>query len=149
MRSSPARPGNRPRHHLVVLREPYLGRMLAGRKRIECRMSMHHKPPFEAVRPGDLLWLKPPSKPVCAVATAGRCAFRSVRGKAEWTRYVAPHRDAIAAEPAFWADRDQVRFVSLIWVTTVLAIEPIPVVKRDRRAWVVMHQPPKPRGRIE
>ncbi|MBN2562739.1 MAG: ASCH domain-containing protein [Phycisphaerae bacterium] len=72
-------------HHLVVLHERYLELLLSGKKRIECRFSSVKRAPFEAVANGDLLWLKVPSGPVQAIATAGDCLFRELaaRGKRE------------------------------------------------------------------
>lgn len=148
MQKPPRSTNHKPRHHLVVLREPYLGRMLAGRKRIECRLSSQFKPPFSAVVRGDMLWIKPPCLPIRAVASVDRCEFWPVSGAAELERRIQPHKPLIAAEAEFWRELGWVKYVSLIWINDVLSIEPIPVIKRDRRAWVVLEGPPRPHAAV-
>ncbi|MFQ5429657.1 MAG: hypothetical protein ACE5E1_05030 [Phycisphaerae bacterium] len=133
------------RHHLVILRDVYLDALLAGRKRIECRLSSIRRPPFEAVEPRDLLWFKRPSRPIHAVAVAGRCAFRELNAPADLARFVEPHTARICAEEGFFRDAAQwARFATLIWIDTVVRVSPIPIRKSDQRAWVVLDQMPIP-----
>lgn len=137
------------RHHLVVLREPYLGLILAGKKRIECRLGAVRRPPFESVAPGDLLWLKVPSGPIRAMAIAGKCLFRELGGGDELANLTRQYRDLICAEAAFYQDAAAwARFASLIWIDAVMAIGPMAVIKSDQRAWVVLDGLPVPGMRI-
>jgi len=137
------------RHHLVILRDEYLESMVAGRKRIECRLSAVRRPPFEAVSPGDLLWLKLPSRPIHAVATTGRCSFHELRTGADlgtllnkWSAQICA-ADGFFDGAAAWAN-----FASLIWIETVVVIRPMPIYKSDQRAWVVLDQIPFPQMRV-
>lgn len=136
-------------HHLVVLRDRYLDLMLAGRKRIECRLSSIRRPPFKSVHPGDVLWFKLPSRPIHAVAIVGKCRFHELNRPCDLldcVRRVAPF---IQAERGFFEDAAQwVRFASLIDIKTVVRIRPIRVIKRDQRAWVVLDGPPCDGDRI-
>jgi len=137
------------RHHLVVIKPHYLDLLLAGHKRIECRLSSVRKSPFEAVRPGDLLWLKLPSGPVTAVARAGPCRFRAITQPGELHRWLRPHRSAIRAESGFFQDAERwCRFVSLVWIKMVVKISPMPVYKSDQRSWVVLDESPRPQMRL-
>ena len=140
----------RMRHHLVILHAQYLARILDGRKRIECRLSAVRRAPFQTVKPGDLLWIKLPSKGVAAVAVAGRCQFREVRSQAGLARALRGHRAAIAADPGFLRDRSRgARFLTLIWIRSIVEISSFAVQKRDQRAWVTLTRPPRPGARID
>jgi len=137
------------RHHLVVLRDEYFELLRSGRKQIECRMSAIRRAPFEAVAPGDLLWFKLPSRSVQAVATAGRCLFRQLHDPSELDGLVRRYGDLICAADGFfegaaaWA-----RYISLIWIETVVVIQPMLVHKSDQRAWVPLDQMPYPGMRL-
>jgi len=137
------------RHHLVVLQDEYLELMVAGRKRIECRLSTMRRPPFEAVSPGDLLWLKLPSRAVHAVATAGRCAFHELKSGSDLGMLLSQwSRQICAADGFFDGASTWAKFASLIWIETVVVIRPMPIYKSDQRAWVVLDQMPFPEMRI-
>jgi len=132
-------------HHLVVLHERYLRLMLAGRKRVECRLSTVRKAPFKCVAPGDLLWMKLPSRDVLAVAVTGRCRFVSLNRPSDLTRLLKAYESRILAEPDFFRDAVAwARYASLIWIDSIVSLRPMPVVKSDPRAWVVLNRPPFP-----
>jgi len=138
------------RHHLVVIHQRYLTAMLAGEKCMECRLSRLRKPPFEEVAAGDVLWLKPPSRPICAMASVGDCQFRELYPGEVLADVVAPFVTAIAADAGFFDDAEpSARFLSLISLTKVVSLAPIAVSKRDQRAWVVLDGPVRPGMRIE
>ncbi len=137
------------RHHLVVLHNQYLNLLLAGEKRIECRLSSARRPPYEAVTRGDLLWLKLPSGPIRAVAMAGECSFRALHREGELTSLIRQFAGDIRAQTGFFEDAAKwARFCTLIWIETVIAIRPMTVRKADQRAWVVMDEMPWPGMRV-
>lgn len=137
------------RHHLVVLRDEYLELMVAGRKRIECRLSRMRRPPFQAVSPGDLMWLKLPSRPIYAVATAGRCSFHELRSGSDLASVLSKWSAQICAAEGFFDGASAwAKFASLIWIETIVVIRPMPIYKSDQRAWVVLDQMPFPQMRI-
>lgn len=137
------------RHHLVILRDEYLESMVAGRKRIECRLSTMRRPPYEAVSPGDLMWLKLPSRPIHAVATVGRCSFHELRTGSDLGTLLSKWTTQICAAEGFFDGASAwAKFASLIWIETVVVIRPMPIYKSDQRAWVVLDQMPFPQMRI-
>jgi len=143
------KPRTNVRHHLVILRDEYLELMIAGRKRIECRLSAVRRPPFEAVSPGDLLWLKLPSRPIHAVATAGQCEFHALGAGTSLNTLLSKWSAQICAAEGFFEGASAwAKFASLIWIETVVVIRPMPVYKSDQRAWVVLDQMPSPQMRI-
>lgn len=119
--------------------------MLTGRKRIELRLAKVRRPPFNCVRAGDILWLKPPSRPVCAFATAGRCLFREVHSRRVLAALLKRHARAMGDETAVREyTAAGARFVSLIWLAGVTAVRPVTIQKKDRRGWVVLPVPLRP-----
>ena len=57
------------RGHLVIVKKPYLDLILRGDKTIELRLTKGKTSEFGRVLPGDTLFLKISSGPVCATAT--------------------------------------------------------------------------------
>ncbi|MHC4423614.1 MAG: ASCH domain-containing protein [Planctomycetota bacterium] len=57
-------------YHLVILKKPYLEAILDGGKTVESRFTKTKRPYFGRVLPGDKLFLKESSGPVCATAKA-------------------------------------------------------------------------------
>ncbi len=132
-------------HHLVVLHNQYLKLMLAGEKRIECRLSSAKRPPYKVVAHGDLLWFKLPSGPIRAVATAGECSFRMLNQPVGLARFIRPYADDIRAQAGFFESAAEwAKYCTLIWIETVVTIQPMSIRKADQRAWVVMDEMPWP-----
>ncbi|MBX3395732.1 MAG: ASCH domain-containing protein [Phycisphaerae bacterium] len=137
------------RHHLVVLHKRYLQRMATGRKRVECRLSSIRRIPFQAVDPGDLLWFKLPSGPICGIGVAGACHYHELSEPADLRQIIKPYRDIIQAESDFFLGAEAwSRYLSLIQLETFLAIQPMNVMKSDQRSWVVLEAGPRPMMRI-
>ena len=57
------------RNHLVILKKQYLDLILCGTKTIESRLLKTRQSPVGLINPGDKLFLKQSSGPVCATAT--------------------------------------------------------------------------------
>jgi hypothetical protein len=135
-------------HHLVVLHPEYLDLVLDGRKTIECRLSRRPIPPFRVVRVRDVLWLKESNGPIRGVALVTKARFASCENGLDLDRWRAAYEDRVLAGPAFWRRARGARFGSLIWLRGVCPLEPFTVRKSDRRAWVVLSEPPHPGARI-
>jgi hypothetical protein len=141
----PPNPDARPvRHHLVVVREPYLGDILAGRKTMECRLSSRARPDFAAAAAGDWLWLKRPSGPICGAVRVRAARLVSPAGPDEVRRIADRYAREIRADRSFWVGTDWVRTIGLFALDEVLALSPLRVLKSDRRAWVVLPDAPRP-----
>lgn len=135
----PSRAGGRV--HLAVMREPWLSDVLAGRKTIESRFARAVVPPYGVVGVDDLLLFKRAAGPVCATARVAHVAFHDlaregVEGIRE--RFSA----ALCADDAFWADRRDARYATLMHLDDVRPVPDLHVDKRDRRGWVVLDDVP-------
>lgn len=122
--------------HIAIMREPYLGLVLDGRKTIESRFSINRICPFEAVEPGDVLALKAQSGPVVGLAAVEHAAFYELdpgTWKALRRDFATP---LCAADDEFWEQRSRARYASLLRVCAPVRIAPVAVDKTDRRGWV-------------
>ena len=137
-------------HHLVGLRKAYFEPLMRGDKRIECRIGVTRKPPFDCVSPGDILWFKSPSGPIRALGRAGRCTFKKFASTSALTRYLKPYVRKIRAEPGFF-DRlnPESKYASLIAIDCVVRMTPWVVRNRDQRGWVMLPTAPRPGERIK
>jgi hypothetical protein len=138
---------SRNRNHLAVLAAPYLQALLAGRKKVECRLTRSMRPPYGQVSPGDLLWLKQSGGPVRGLAGVAR-----VDGFADLTpagihSLKQCYGKLVAAPASFWHAHESARFATLIGLEWVCAVRDFRVLKRDRSAWLVLEAPPVP-GRV-
>lgn len=122
--------------HVAVMREPYLGLVLDGRKTIESRFSINRICPFDAVEPGDVLALKAKSGPVVGLAAVEHAAFYELDAdtwQALRRDFAAP---LCAADDEFWDQRARARYASLLRVCAPVRITPVAIDKTDRRGWV-------------
>jgi hypothetical protein len=126
--------------HLVILREPYLTRILIGQKRIESRFACDRRPPFDRVSTGDILLLKRAGGPLAGLALAKQaisCALTPEVFNAIRRNYAT---DLAIDNDHFWERQTQKRFVTLVWMSEVCPLPPIPIPHRDRRGWVLIRQ---------
>jgi len=125
-------------YHLVILKKPYLDAILSGRKRIESRFTKTRRYAFGRVLPGDKLFLKVSSGPVCAVATVATVKnFENLTPK-QILELKQRYKHHIAGSEEYWRSKTDCRFGFLAWLKDVRAIEPVRIRKKDWRAWVVL-----------
>lgn len=124
--------------HLVILKKPYLDAILSGRKKIESRFMQGKGHGFGRVLPGDKLFLKISSGPVCATAKAAAVkTFQNltpkqiIEIKRKYNRY-------ILGSDEYWGDKSECGFGFLVWLKDVKSITPVRICKKDWRAWVVL-----------
>src|SRR4030043_365197 len=120
-------------YHLVILKKPYLDAILGGRKLIESRLSIVKPCAFEQLSPGDKLFLKQSSGPVCATAKVktvrnfeSLTPRRKIEIKQQYNRY-------ILGSDEYWQSRRDCKFGFLIWLEDVKSIEPGRINKKDWR----------------
>ena len=106
---------------------------------MESRFGVHRAPPFDCVIAGDLLLLKGASGPVTGVARISHVWMYRLSQSA-WAEIRQRFGPALGLddEEAFVTSRRGSRFATLMRLTDVRQLPPIPVAKRDRRGWVVL-----------
>ena len=126
------------RSHLVILRQPYLDKILAGRKRIESRFTRSRRAPFGNISVGDRLFLKVSSGPVCARAIVKKVLEFENLSPGKLKQLKARYNSLILGGEDYWAEKRASKYGVLVWLEGVEQIEPIRIEKRDWRAWVVL-----------
>jgi len=124
--------------HLVILKEPYLNMILKGRKRIELRLYKTRRPSLGRVQPGDKLFLKVSSGPVCATATARVAKNYENLTPEQILEIKRLYNHDIAGPDEYWQSKMDCKFCFLVWLKDVKPIEPVRIDKKDWRAWVVL-----------
>jgi hypothetical protein len=131
------------RLHLAVFREPFLTLLFDGKKTVESRFSRNRIAPYGCIARDDVILLKRNAGPVAGIALAGDPGFYEM-GAAAWRDIRARFAAAICAPGEdFWTERAQARYATLIPVRAAMPFAGFSVVKRDRRAWLVI-DPPQP-----
>ncbi|MFZ0035376.1 MAG: ASCH domain-containing protein [Sedimentisphaerales bacterium] len=125
-------------YHLVILKKPYLDAILAGQKRIESRLSKVKPYALGRVLPGDKLFLKVSSGPVCATATVAAVKnFQNLTPK-QIIEIKEQYNHYIKGSDEYWQNKSDCRFGFLVWLEDVKSIEQVQINKKDWRAWVVL-----------
>jgi len=115
-----------------------LDAILTGQKRIESRFFRARRQVFGRVQPGDKLFLKQSSGPVCATATVVEVKnFENLTPK-RITEIKQQYNQYILARDEYWQSKKSCRFGFLVWLKDVKPIEPVRIYKKDWRAWVVL-----------
>ena len=125
-------------YHLVILKKPYLDAILAGQKRIESRFSKTRPYALGRVLPGDKLFLKESSGPVCATARIKAVKnFENLTPK-QIIEIKKQYNHYIIGSDEYWRSKSDCRFGFLVWLEDVKSIKPVRINKKDWRAWVVL-----------
>lgn len=128
--------------HLAVFNQPYLDFLLEGRKTVESRFSAVRCPPYQRVKGGDVLLLKPAGGPIVGLCLVQDVWFYTL-DRSSW-RHVRQTfaRELCAQDPKFWRAREHAQFATLMRVTKPTTIQAVDCEKRDRRGWVVLREAP-------
>ena len=125
-------------YHLVILKKPYLDAILEGQKQIESRFTRTRRYAFGRVLPGDKLFLKVSSGPVCATATAAAVKnFENLTSK-QILELKQRYNHCIGGSEEYWRSKMRCRFGFLVWLKDVKPIAPVRIRKKDWPAWVVL-----------
>lgn len=135
-------------HHLAILKPRYVRYLLAGKKTIECRFSRTRRPPFRRVRPGDTLWIKLSGGLVVAKATVHQVVYFHPLTTDTFRKLHRQYGRRIQADKHFYADHRNASFASVISLQRISALKPFRILKRDRRAWVVLQTRPRPESQL-
>ena len=126
--------------HLVILRPPFLRRVLDGSKRVECRLAARRIAPYRQVRRGDMLWLKLASGPIKArtrVAQTWHFALDEMEDRGELVRRF----DGVLGAPGWLGENlPQARYATFVRLGRVEEVPDVWIDKRDRRGWVVLKE---------
>lgn len=126
--------------HLAILVNPYLQLLLDGEKTIESRFSINRRAPYHKVQNGDVVLLKRSGGPISGIGLVEDTMFYQLTPDV-----LREIREEFADElgirdPSFWIEREQASFATLLRLSNVRTLNPIPYFKRDQRAWIILKQ---------
>jgi hypothetical protein len=126
--------------HLAILVNPYLQLLLDGQKTVESRFSTNRRAPYNQIQNGDVVLLKHSGGPITGIGLVVETTFYQLTP--EVLRGIREQfADELAiSDPSFWLDRERASFATLLRLSQVRTIPPIPYLKRDQRAWVILKQ---------
>lgn len=126
------------RSHLIILRKPYLDKILAGAKTIESRFSKNMIAPFGRITHGDKLFFKVSSGPVCAVGQAVKVEQFDDLTPEKIDLLRQKYDRHILGSDDYWQQKRQCPYGVLVWLKDIVPVEPVCINKKDWRAWVVL-----------
>jgi len=126
------------RVHLAILKRAYLEAILDGRKRVESRFGRTMRAYFDQVSPADKVFLKVSSGPVCGEAIIEDVRNFCELGPGRIQELREQYNHLILGSQEYWVSKKNCKFGILLWLKEVREIEPISIIKRDWRSWVVL-----------
>ncbi|MDX2146482.1 MAG: ASCH domain-containing protein [Planctomycetota bacterium] len=105
--------------HVAIVHRGYLEAILAGRKRVEARLSQSRCAPFGRVTAGDVVFFKETGGTIRARAIVDRVESYASGCPGEIVRRALLHAAEIAAPRAFWERKHAARYATLVWLRDV------------------------------
>ncbi len=132
--------------HVAILRPPYPQLILDGRKTIESRLTKTDLVPYNAIRPGERIFIKQTSGPFVAMAIAGEVHFFDRLTPAKVAELKARFNHQVCGDDAFWQWKRDSNFATFIELTKVQPIDRGPRMKPSSGlAWFVLPDALAPR----
>ena len=111
---------------------------MSGRKQIESRLTKTKRSPFGQLLPGDKLFLKVSSGPVCATAKVTKVKNFENLTPGKIVSLKQQYNHYIGGSEEYWQSKQDSRFGFLAWLEDIQPIEPVRINKKDWRAWVIL-----------
>ncbi len=127
-------------YHLVILKKPYLEKILDGSKKVELRLTKTKHHGFGKVSAGDKLFLKESSGFVCAKASVEKVKNFENLTPEKILELKQKYNHLIGGDNEHWLSKMDSKFAFLVWLKDVKAINPVKIDKKDWRAWVILSE---------
>ena len=116
------------------------GKILSGEKIIDARFSKSKIAPFGQISVGDLVYVKPSGKDIIGQFRVKKVLSFEGLEEREIREIREKHGEAIQASEAFWGEKGDSKFGTLIFIERVVPLitSPITLGKKDMRGWVVL-----------
>jgi len=125
-------------NHLVILKKQYIDAILDGSKTIESRLYKGPMPPFGCIAPGDKLYLKVSSGPVCATAEVDAVKSFENLTPAAVQDLKEKYNSRILGADEYWQMKSDSRVAVLVKLKNAQSIPPFNINKKDWRAWALL-----------
>ncbi len=126
--------------HLMIVHKQYVGPILSGHKRVEARLGVDRRAPFNRVNPGDTVYIKPSSQQVCARAIVHRVDQYEQLDHTDIARLRELYDDLVLGNDAFWDSKADAKYATFITLDKVQLIRderfvPKELLEPSRNAW--------------
>ena len=117
-----------------------------GRKRIESRLTRQCRPPFGAIAPGDVIYIKRSAGPFVARAEASRILMADRLTPDDVDELERRYHRWIGGDAAYWRrKRGHARYATLIWLRGVQLTTTGPAYRTQHmRAWYALGEADDP-----
>ncbi len=131
--------------HLMIVHPQYVGPILCGQKLVEARLGVDRRAPYNKVEPGDIVYIKPTSKPVAARAIVHRVDQYEGLDHEDIDRLKEIYNDRVLGDDAFWDAKADAKFATFITLDKVQLLNderfvPEELLVPSRNAWRVLSQ---------
>ena len=126
--------------HLAILVNPYLRLLLGGQKTIESRFSITRRAPYQQIQNGDVVLLKHSGGPITGIGLVAETMFYQLTPEVLQEIREQFANELAISDPSFWVDHKTASFATLLRLSHIRTLTPIPYIKRDQRAWVILKQ---------
>jgi len=124
--------------HIAVMVEPYLTRILEGKKTIESRFSRKKIAPHGKVHKGDVVFLKKSGGPIVGCFRVSEVLFFEIDGPAVLASIREQYEESLCVEDAFWDAKRESSYATLLPITDLRTFHhPIPVHMKNRQSWLI------------
>lgn len=125
--------------HIAILAPPYDQMIVDGRKRIETRLTKGPRPPFGAVAPGDVIYIKRSGGPFVARAEAARVLMVDQLTPEAIDELAGQYNKWIGGNDDYWRAKRSCRYATLIWLRNIDLVSVGPRYRvQHMRAWYVL-----------
>ncbi len=124
--------------HVAIMVEPYLTKVCSGEKYIESRLTKVKMSPYQSVSVGDIILFKRSGGAIEGIAAVSNTFYAQLSSGDDVFSLVDEYGEGLSYEPGYAETKAAARFGSLFWLSDVQRIDPVPMQKRDRQAWVTI-----------
>ncbi len=126
--------------HLAIFTKGVGEKILSGEKTMESRFSRRKNPPFGAVAPGDLVYIKPSGGDPIGQFRVQKVFFFDGLSQNDLNNLKKDYGKEITAGEDYWESKKDSRFGTLIFIGEVdpFITSPLKFPKKDLRGWVVL-----------
>ncbi|MDY0903802.1 hypothetical protein [Pedobacter sp. CFBP9032] len=126
--------------HLAIFSEPFVSLLFSGDKTIESRFSVNKITPYGKVLPNDIVLIKNSGGDICGLFRVSLVNYYSnlkiekiSELNANWGKQIQWDKD-----PDFLNQKKSAKFLTLLWISELVAFSGIKSEKKDRTSWVVI-----------
>ncbi len=122
--------------HVAILQKLYLDAIITGKKRVELRLTITRRVPFNAIKVGERIYFKQSSGSFRATAIVNDVLFAEQLNPHKLLKLKRRYNCEILGNDAYWKSKQTSKYATLIWLEPVERITFGPTMKPSQGlAW--------------